>query len=315
MGWLLGLALLTYIIFQLSLDAMAGYVSTLNWWALVLTLFIKLGVRFLSAYKWYVLLLIRDPLLLFRRVLVAHFIGAAAGVVLPMMGGDVTMGYAYYRRSGQAGNAISSILVDRVIGVYILILIAVAGVLLRLDRFLEVKPVLFFIAGAAFGIIVFTCIVGYFLVHPKRWAFLWVPAYCKNILRKMQALVTDYLKQYPGSLALNAHLSFVIHILRVVTVYTLAFGIVGAQVHLIDFVGVVPLIFLFTTLPISPSGLGVQEGVFIFFLGMVGVSTEGAFFLSLLDRGLSLISVLPGTIWLMRSGIWAREAVNVREEA
>lgn len=79
-------------------------------------------------------------------------------------------------------------------------------------------------------------------------------------------------------------------------VYTLSMAL-SLQVGVVYFFVFVPLITVFTMLPISLGGIGVQEGAFAYFFSLVGMSLAGALALSLLLRVLSIVASLPGGLF------------------
>jgi glycosyltransferase 2 family protein len=63
---------------------------------------------------------------------------------------------------------------------------------------------------------------------------------------------------------------------------------------------VLPLIFILNSLPLTPSGIGVQEGVFYFFLKSIGATSSQALSVALVLRIKWLIlAMLGGIIWLI----------------
>jgi uncharacterized protein (TIRG00374 family) len=65
------------------------------------------------------------------------------------------------------------------------------------------------------------------------------------------------------------------------TVYVLALGM-GQDIPFLVFLIFLPLIILFTMIPVSISGLGVRESAFVLFFGLVGMKPEVSTALSLL---------------------------------
>jgi len=96
--------------------------------------------------------------------------------------------------------------------------------------------------------------------------------------------------------------------MRILAIYSLAPGI-GIQASIVDFIAVVPVIFLIVMIPIYGGGLGVQEGAFFLILGMIGISAESAFTMSVISRGLTWITLLPGTILFMVNGLVAKAPI------
>ena len=65
-----------------------------------------------------------------------------------------------------------------------------------------------------------------------------------------------------------------------------------------DLFVVVPLILLIGAVPVSPQGLGIQEGAFVFFLSGVGASSGQAMAIALVLRAKSyLLAAVGGLLW------------------
>ncbi len=64
----------------------------------------------------------------------------------------------------------------------------------------------------------------------------------------------------------------------------------GEALSLLEFLVVVPFVSLIAALPISIGGWGVREGAFVFGLGLLGVSAEAAFMISVEVGVMSLLS-------------------------
>jgi hypothetical protein len=71
---------------------------------------------------------------------------------------------------------------------------------------------------------------------------------------------------------------------------------IGVDVGLLDLVVVTSLVTLLTLVPVSLNGLGIREGGFVFFLGLLGVPQAEALALSLLVFGLTLLFSLAGWV-------------------
>ena len=71
-------------------------------------------------------------------------------------------------------------------------------------------------------------------------------------------------------------LSLLFHILTVFNVYLAALVVGWQQVDFSVLFVVVPVVLLISMVPITPSGMGVQEGAFMFFLQGAGATAEQA---------------------------------------
>ena len=86
--------------------------------------------------------------------------------------------------------------------------------------------------------------------------------------------------------------NFAIYAVFFVQYYFVALAL-HVHVGFVYFTSVVILGILVSLLPISMAGIGVREGVFIYYLGLVGVSKENAFLVSFLDNaGLTIFIII-----------------------
>ena len=83
-------------------------------------------------------------------------------------------------------------------------------------------------------------------------------------------------------------------------VWVLARGI-QIQVTLLEVIAVSVVVYILTLLPISVNGYGLREVAVIALYTRLGASIEQASTLAIITRSLSIISTLPGAIWLQRN--------------
>jgi len=95
-------------------------------------------------------------------------------------------------------------------------------------------------------------------------------------------------------------LSLIVQFLRILTVYLAALAL-GIEVPFAPYLVLVPVTALITLVPISLAGLGVREGAFVYFFSRAGMSEAGAFSLSLMVFGLSLV------LWVVGAALYWRD--------
>ncbi len=105
-------------------------------------------------------------------------------------------------------------------------------------------------------------------------------------------------------------LSVVFHLLTIVNTIAVGSAVGWHDIPWRGLLVVVPLILLIGAVPLSPQGLGIQEGAFVFFLHSVGATTGQALAVALVLRAKSyLLALLGGTVWLLGGGTrWAEAA-------
>jgi len=95
-------------------------------------------------------------------------------------------------------------------------------------------------------------------------------------------------------------LSLLFHTLTVVNTAAVAAAVGWTEVPWSDLFVVVPLILLVGAIPLSPQGLGIQEGAFLFFLESIGATSAQALGVGIVLRAKSyVLALLGGGVWLL----------------
>ena len=298
MRWLLGLTVLTYLLLQMDLQRVSQHLFELKLEYIVYVFLITLGSRFLLAYKWYLLLIVNEPSFTLSQVLRMHFVSNAVGLMLPVLGADLVAGYYSYRESGRAVSSLSSVFVDRALGMYSLILTAVVGVCISLDMFIGHQSLIVLTGGALLLAVVGTGALTYLFWCKGKVIAQMIPSRWSGLVVDVREAFDGYFKRRPRAIMWATGLSFINQGFRIVAMYILALAI-GFEVSMSALMAIIPLGLLIALIPISVNGLGLQEGAYIFLLGLLGVSAESAFIYSMLARVLVMVAVLPGVFWLM----------------
>lgn len=259
------------------------------------------------ALRWKVLLDAQGMVLSFWRVFALFFIGHFFNVMMPgSVGGDLVKAY-YVAREAQhkRTEAVSTVFIDRVIGLLALVGLCAVIMVVRLPFFLsfpETKAALVFNAALLGG-----SVVGLFVVFRRnvfeQWGFF-------RRLEERTALGGIISRVYSAfRLCMNRPVvlfkTLVYSLINHVTLIVSAFFI-GQALEVTspfsDYLTVFPIINAVAAIPITPGGLGTREVATKFLLGTVGVPEITAVPLSLLlYAALMGWSLLGGVIYIVYS--------------
>jgi uncharacterized protein (TIRG00374 family) len=268
--------------------------------------------RVLMALKWNGLLRARGVRISAGRAIRLCYIGNLAGSFTPgAIGGEVYRVAALRPGREEAVGSpadrteivVASILLERAIGLAVICLFAAA-----------LLPWSAEYHGAASSRVIWAVVVGSVALVGGLAVALrpeWMHAIAPRIpfvgrtriatkLGVVYAAFAAYRRQ-PGVIVRFVLLT-VLEVLAAIVVNYLAARSVGVDPPFLFFLGVMPLIHILVRLPISFEGLGVQEGLFAFFLLQCGFPAEDGVAVSLLLRGLFVAMVLLPAVVLMARG-------------
>jgi uncharacterized membrane protein YbhN (UPF0104 family) len=131
-------------------------------------------------------------------------------------------------------------------------------------------------------------------LHPKMGAVV------ENLKKLREAL--RFGMTHPRIIIIAMLLSFMFHGLAVVNTAVAGKMIGWEEPSLILIASVLPFMLIMGALPLTPSGLGLQEGAFFFFLQIVGASPAQAAGVALLLRSKAILLALIGWILWLKDG-------------
>lgn len=290
-------ALLILLLMQIDVKDILEALADARWigvWA-ALGLFV-LGV-FVRAYRWQVLLdglRIRVPLTLLSSW---YFIGSFFNTVLPTgFGGDAVKMAELARYSGQAGEAVGTVVIDRFLGIVVLLAMGVASLLLAgdwVDARITWALAVLFVASLA----------GFWLLRRRdlmRRLSQMIPERLRRPLERPSRALYEGLQGYGNrTLAYAALVSFLFNVIWIAVNVLLGWAL-GIDASLSSYLIFVPLVSLSLLLP-SVGGLGVRELTYVGLFGLIDVPEEKAFALGILVYGINVLTgLIGGVIYLVQ---------------
>ncbi len=298
------LGLIVYLFMRMDLTQVADTLAGAKYWYLLPATLLFLGAMSNASLKWYVLLRAQGIDVPFRRVLGYTFVGFFFNNFLPAnVGGDVMRGYGLARYTEQVTEAAVSIVVDRLVGMMGFMIAAVVSAMVAV-LILHNQNLQSVGLAAVIGCLVMAGILAILLSRRVRrlvsrlfeWRFL-TPA--APIYERLSLALDAYRHRY-GALLLALCLSIVTLVLTNFTDYLIAQSLGGGMPLIYIFI-FNPIIAFVLMVPISIGGLGVTQAAYPFFYGLVGVSQNLAFAVSLIKQLIIYVTSLPGGVLWWRS--------------
>lgn len=289
---LVSLGLLAVLVANVDVGEAMARLANMNWALFLAALVLYLGGVLVRAYRWAVLIWALGVLVPWWRLVALYFVGSFFSLVLPTgVGGDAVRMYEVSQDSGEASSAISSVLVDRFLGLFVLFALALLALI---GGYQLVEPrVRVLIAVGFFGLL-----AGVALLLQRTWIESWGRRLgLDRLLGRIKILRELYESIHlygPVALLRATAASGVFNLMLFLAVYLLGLA-VGIDLSLWYYFLFVPIISAVLMVP-SIGGLGVREAAFVVLFAQVGVDRDQALALGLAYDAVLLATGLIGVI-------------------
>lgn len=249
------------------------------------------------AYRWRLLLIAQGIAMSFPRAIKLYFIGNFFSNFLPTsVGGDAVRAMSARSDTGSKIDALASVFVERFVGLFAIVTLALVGFLL-IALHLEhtyIVPI---------TLILFVAMLATFLILFNRW---WVDRF-KGWFHHLKVFhlgeratrLHEILYRYGGNrtaLGLNFLISILFQGL-IVLMNIFATEALHIAVDPVYFIVIVPAIGIISMFPFSINALGFREGGYVFLFDRIGHPAPEALALSLTLYGITVLSSLPGALF------------------
>lgn len=285
---LLSLLLLSSIFIFVSPQALLKEFFALSWVHVALLLLISVALVWVSAAKWRLFLGDDAPSTgrLFRLYLIGYFVNA---LIPSYVGGDAARSYLAGKKSGQV-TAASATILERYTGLVAMFWLGLLASILPLGVAVPV-PARIAVVLLALGL---ACVTAAIIwrksfefgtkILPKKFG-----ATAGKIRTGLIAGLTNR-----KALAEAFLLSLVYHCFTVLNTAVAAYAVGWGTVPIAQLFVVLPIILTIGGLPITPSGLGLQEGAFVYFLGILGATGPESLAIGILLRAKTYLLAFVG---------------------
>ncbi len=279
---------------------------------ILVSLLITTANRVLMAVKWNLLLRARDVALSWGEAVRVYYRSTFLGIFLPpTVGGDAVRAWLVTRDKSRLEVVISSILVERLLGLLALAAFGTAAAVLfprmaggasELDpaRLLAVVGGAGIVAVAAFAFSFTRTCETMVQAITERLTGRPVVGKVAATLGRIYASYREY-RNERGALGTFFALTLLENGFPIVRAWVVSLAL-GVDVSLGWFLVIVPLELVLIRIPVSFDGFGIREGLFVYFLAMVGVDEATAFAVGFVNHILFLVAVLPGAFLSSGSG-------------
>jgi glycosyltransferase 2 family protein len=291
--------LLAYFLSRIHIERFFNTFAAANFSYIALALAVYLVAQGVSAVRWTVLarpIGIKTP---FADMVRYYLIGMFFNLFAPgTVGGDVSRVYYLVRdeeahASGRAVttvHAAMSVLMDRAIGMVVLVWLGAAGLLLYPEYPIPAP------AKTATWLLALALLIGALTVPLLRRL---LPEDGHQLIVKLRLGLRSYRTHWRALGAATA-LSVMVHLIQA-WMHVAMGRALALELPFSFCIIVYPLVGTFAAIPISVNGLGLREGGYVFLLASIGIGTEkGIAFGILLFLIVALDSLIGGLLFLLQ---------------
>ncbi|MGE0549186.1 MAG: lysylphosphatidylglycerol synthase transmembrane domain-containing protein [Kofleriaceae bacterium] len=266
-----------------------------------LALVLQASIVVLSTVRWRRLLRAQRLELSARRAAEITLIGRFFDAfMLGSTGGDVARAWLAARESEHRKvEAVTTVIVDRLIGLGTLVVIALIAMAVSFDRITSESRLratalgVIAIATAMTAVATLAAWRGFPRSFPKLHG--WIerqPGYAtaQRVVAAYRAIATE-----PSALLSALALTVAIHAASILAIACIGTGL-GLGGSVADYIVLLPIINIVVALPISISGLGVREGLYVMMFSSAGIAGSDAVALSLLGHVTYLVWSIVGGV-------------------
>ncbi len=264
---------------------------------------------YISCLKWKSFLAVTGKQINTWRLFELYHLGYFVNLLLPsFVGGDAARSWQIGKIVGQ-DTAFAATFLERYTGLLAMLLLALFSIqIAELANFeMKVSVVIFAIIFLLATIFLLKCNLE---IISTRLPFI------KKFSRKIAAFQNSLQIGFRSRAALieSILLSFLFHTFTVINTLLAAYMLAWYNAPIVDLFITLPIILIVSAIPLTPNGLGLQEGAFFVILQSLGASAEQALGIALLLRTkLYILGLLGGIIYLKEYLIKSRSLASAEK--
>jgi len=295
-------AVLIYQLLRLiDIPEMVILFSNVNAFYFILLLALITFDRIFMAYKWHFLLKVKDRSISFLTVIKTYYIGTFIGFFLPAtIGGDIVRVVKLRSDKHKGSDIMYYVILERMLGFAASAILATVTALFLIFLFKLKIWIFLLIAGAILVLFIILILFSFnrLVINKIDRNERLAGNFIFSRLKKIYVSYADY-KNHKGLLVLFLVLSILEQMVPVVANYLMGL-MLNLDIPLMYFLLVIPLVQLISRIPVSFEGIGINEGLMVYFFGLLGLSKTGAFSIGLLGHIAVIFATLPGLYFYFR---------------
>lgn len=284
---------LVLVFYKTNWPEVLYYLKKIEWWQMVLYVVVLIIGMLICSYRWKVLANYKNINISLKEAFKYYLIGTFINNFMPsFIAGDAFKAYAIAGEEKKYSEAASTVMMDRITGLIGIMIISL------IFSLMNIKVVLANDILIVINVFIILSLASDFIIARlkkipwlKRWVFKIFPEKIVKFLRNVYSYSNDY-----GLILRAVNISFWFSFIGIAFLNYILFWGLDIQISLIDYLSVIFLISIVSSLPISINNIGLKEWAYITFFGFFGVTSGAVVAVSVISRFLQMIvsfSALP----------------------
>jgi uncharacterized membrane protein YbhN (UPF0104 family) len=298
-GTLVSTVLFIWLISRQKWDVMLGKAAGIAIWAVCLSIGFYLLSYGFNTLRWCILLWTQNVQISFWRTYCLNWAGVFASNFLPStIGGDGFRMLAVHRYTGRKTISIGSVVLDRIFNMAAMACLIPAPLMIFGTSLLVRGQLLPELNSHSTGLLPARGV--YHPVTEGQLAMAFIPRGLQKLFEKYFPKVVSAVRLWgskPWTFIYVFLVAWPSNLLPMAATYLLAKQL-GMNITYWQVIGVQTVTYFLSVLPISVNGYGLREVAYTALYTALGSTLEQASTLALVTRFLTVLSTLPGAIWL-----------------
>jgi len=288
---------LFWVVFKVDWASVINSIKSVSIFYLAIYVMIVLLGMVISSYKWQILADFKEIKLKFSNFFKFYLAGTFINNFMPsFIGGDTFKAYKIGKPQGRYIEAASSVAMDRITGLVGATVLALLFSLLNIKKIAD-SPILLIV-----NLIIFlSLLLDIFIAWIRKKSF-WF-RFKKYFPDKFAAFVIDLGTYNNNSNILSRAItwSLFFNLIGVALSNYILFMAFGINISLINYLSVIFLVSIVSSIPISINNIGIKEWAYITFFGVFGLSASPVVAVAIVSRFIQmLISFFALPVYLRR---------------
>jgi len=279
------LVFVAWLVFKIDWKEVLFYLQKISLWQIILYVAVLIIGMIISAYKWRILIHFKNFKVSLAKCFQLYLAGTFINNIMPsFIGGDTYKAYQIGKEEKRYVSAAATVVVDRITGLIGAMILSVIFAALNW-KVVTSHEILLIILVVVFLILAALAIIGA-IAKFSFWQkiFKFMP---KKILEVIKDF-TEY-KNDRSTLVKVLLLAIIYNFIGLAVVNYILFLGLGIQIGILNYLTVIFLISIVSSIPVSVNNIGIKEWAYVTFFGFFGIASSAVVAVALLSRVIQMI--------------------------